>query len=284
VLLRKRIDFFDEYAMEEILSVLVPVQGIEAISLGGSRALGVAGLNSDYDVVLHRRDQRSFTNADLLAALQGLGEECKIMRTPSLISASMGGKKYEFFLKDLSFIEREVEQAKQGRFKWFVKPLFPHGDLSTTALHHVINLDCLFDRVGALGRVRDSARPVPAKLLKALMQYFSVQMDVTVIHALKIKKYADLQYLIALASQFMFFFDILMFAVNDEYPVLEKGGASVRQRLAILPIGYEQHVRVLQPVSGVVSLQSANEAMQKLNSLVQDMVKKKLQSLVDAGH
>ena len=270
--------------MEDILSVLVPVQGIEAISLGGSRGLGVASASSDYDVVVHRRDPRSFTNAHLVSALQSLGDSCQIKKTPSLISASLGGKSYEFFLKDLTSIEREVEQAQQGRFKWFIKPLFPHGDLSTSALHHLVNLDCLFDRAGALQRIRDSAQPVSPKLLKALMQYFLVQMDVTVIHALKIKKYADLQYLIALSSQFVFFFDILMFALNGKYPVLEKGGAAVRRLLPHLPVGYEEHLTALQPVSGVVSLQAAHEAMRDLNALVNDMVKKKLQALADAGY
>ncbi|MFZ4551318.1 MAG: hypothetical protein ACOYNB_05790 [Aquabacterium sp.] len=258
------------------MSVLIPFEGIEAISIGGSRALGLASATSDFDIVLHTRDANCFANNDLIKALEQLGEGCKLTKTPALISAEKGGQKFEFFLKDLPSIERDVEQARQGKFKWFIKPLFPHGDLSTTPLAHLAHLDCMFDRSGALKRVRDAVTPMPPALVTSLLQYFSVQMDITVIHALKVNKYADLQYLVALSSQFVFFFDILMFALNDTYPVLEKGGARLVQRLPKLPEQYADALRVLLPVDGTLSLDEAHTAMQALNTQVQTMVKDKL--------
>lgn len=268
--------------MEDILSVLTPCEGIEAISIGGSRALGLAAANSDYDIVLHRRDAHSFSNAELAQALEQLSDSCTVTKTPALISAVKGGKKFEFFLKDLTAIERELEQAQNGKFKWFIKPLFPHGDLSTTPLAHLLYLDCMFDRSGMLKRIRDAATPMPPLLVRALLQYFSVQMDITVIHALKVKRYSDLQYLVALASQFVFFFDVLVFSLNDTYPFLEKGGASVRQRLQHLPQGYVESLRMLLPIDGVLSLPDVHEAMRALNTQVQSMVKSKLAVMLAA--
>jgi hypothetical protein len=60
--------------------------------------------------------------------------------------------------------------------------------------------------------------------MAALIKTFMAEAGITVIHANKIKKAADIQYLFALCSAFIFYANIVIFAVNKMYPVIERGG------------------------------------------------------------
>ena len=94
-------------------------------------------------------------------------------------------------------------------------------------------------------RLRAAATPFPVALRAALVDTFLQQAEITVTHAAKISRRLDLQYLVGLCSGFVFFANLLVFAVNGVYPVLEKGGSLVIARLPQRPAHYEQRIALL---------------------------------------
>lgn len=80
-------------------------------------------------------------------------------------------------------------------------------------------------------------------------------------HAGKVRKAEDVQNLIALISGFVYFVNIVIFSLNDMYPVLEKGAARLIPTLAYCPKDYGSMVRGLFQAALDGDLKSINRVM-----------------------
>jgi len=231
--------------MDELIHALGRLDGVVGVGIGGSRGLRIASELSDFDLVLFRSGGERVAAREILDTLRACTGVSELRDPAGFVSGSLGPHRFEIFQKDLLTIEREIEQARKGAFTWSIRQLFPHGDLSTGLISHVVHLIVCSDPEGQLERLRAAARPFPAALRAALVDTFMQQADITVTHAAKISRRLDLQYLVGLCSGFVFFANILIFAVNGVYPVLEKGGSLLIARLPQRPADYEKRIAQL---------------------------------------
>ncbi|MBV2235719.1 MAG: hypothetical protein KUL75_09265, partial [Sterolibacterium sp.] len=197
----------------------------------------------------------------------------EISNEAGFVSARIAGRKVEIFQKDLSLIEREIQSARQGKFRWYIRQLFPHGDLSTCLIAHLMHLEICHERAQCLDRLRQLALPFPPPLMRSLAKTFLTQTSITLIHTRKIRRAEDVQNLIALCSAFVFFSNIVLFAINRRYPLLEKGGNKLIQGFALRPEHYEQRVAALFKAAADNAPQTAAAEMaglqQELSKLAQ---------------
>lgn len=219
--------------MKKLIVALSSIQGVVGVGLGGSRGLGIADESSDYDFVLFRNGGDPINSGEILKAVQKHEE------------LSANSHKIEVFEKDLHQVTKEIELAKQGKFIWSTRQLFPHGDLSTNQISHIMYLYICAERDHSITRLRQQAEPFPDKLQHSLVKFFLSQARITLIHATKIRKKEDLQYLVSLCSSFVFFTNIVLFALNNRYPVIEKGGASLAFKLPITIYHYQLRIPFL---------------------------------------
>lgn len=231
--------------MDELIRALGRLDRVVGVGIGGSRGLRIASEASDFDLVLFRRGGERVDAREILDALRACAGVCELRDPAGFVSGRLGTHRFEIFQKDLLAIEREIGQAREGAFTWSIRQLFPHGDLSTGLISHVVHLIVCSDPDGHLERLRAAATPFPVALRAALVDTFLQQADITVTHAAKISRRLDLQYLVGLCSGFVFFANLLVFAVNGVYPVLEKGGSLVIARLPQRPTHYEQRIAQL---------------------------------------
>ncbi len=229
--------------MQEIKQALASIEGVTAVGLGGSRGLGLADENSDYDFVLYRNGGANIAVSAIANALKPFSDTpVQLFDDVGMARTRICGKEIEVFQNNLAIVEREIEVAKLGNFRWSIKRLFPHGDLSTCMISHVVYLELCSEKANAVTNLRTRAQPFPLLLMDSLLKTFMAQALITIYHAEKIKKPHDAQYLLALCSAFIFFANIIIFAANGMYPVLERGGAGIIARLSLRPQNYEQRI------------------------------------------
>lgn len=248
--------------MQKIIESLSAISGVVAVGLGGSRGLQIAHANSDYDLVLFRHGGEPLASAAISEALV-------------VANSSTSVCTIEVFQKDLNLVAKEIDLAKKGKFHWATRQLFPHGDLSTNQISHIVYLEILAEKQSVLTNLKNLALPLPELLMQNLVDFFFKQASITLTHASKINKTIDFQYLIALISAFIFYVNIVTFALNGKYPIIEKGGARL---IFSLPLGiqyYEQRIAVLFQVAChrnyAFALSEMNAMLQELKALVKQV-------------
>lgn len=231
--------------LENLVEALAGIEGVCGLGLGGSRSRGLANATSDYDLVLYREGGDPIAAAAIGKALSPLAEQIIYPKRGNFIQAEVAGDKMEVFQTDLSLVSREVDMAIQGKFRWFVRPLFPHGDLSTRQLTHLVTNFILQEHGGVVSALKARALPFPKPLKNSLLRFFLEQASYSVIHAGKVRSSGDLHYLMSQVSAFIYSVNIVIFAINDSYPTIEKGGERLLLGLPKLPAGYAELSRVL---------------------------------------
>jgi len=209
--------------------------------------------NSDYDFVLFRSSGKLIAPPLIANTLKQFTDPKNIEISAGFVSGQVDGKKIEVFQKDLSMVAKEISAAKNGQFRRTNRQLFPHGDLSTGIISHIIHLELCSEKDGSVTSLRKLAEPFPPLLMDTLIKTFLSEAAITVMHANKIKRNTDYQYLFAQCSAFVFYANIVIFAINRMYPVLERGGpdsySTFRYARKITRSASQQYSR--QPANGI---------------------------------
>ncbi|MGI5370708.1 nucleotidyltransferase domain-containing protein [Streptomyces iakyrus] len=105
---------------------LAALPAVEAVALGGSRALGTERPDSDWDLAVYYRG--AFDPADL-RAVGWEGEVCELGAWGGGVFNSgawltIEGRRVDVHYRDLAVVEHERAEAEQGRFR--VEPLMFH--------------------------------------------------------------------------------------------------------------------------------------------------------------
>ncbi len=116
----------DAEFLADITERLAGLPGVVAVSLGGSRATGAAGPDSDWDLAIYYRDQ--LDPADLRA----IGWEGQVFEVGSWGGGvfnggawlHIDGRKVDVHYRDLTVVQREIDESAAGRFR--VEPLLFH--------------------------------------------------------------------------------------------------------------------------------------------------------------
>ncbi|NKY58012.1 nucleotidyltransferase domain-containing protein [Nocardia flavorosea] len=115
----------DDDFVAHVADRLAALPGVVAVSLGGSRAQGTHGPDSDWDFALYYRDN---FDAAGLRAVGWPGEVSDIGAWGGVFNGgawlTIDGRAVDVHYRDLTVIENELAEAEQGRFRW--EPLAFH--------------------------------------------------------------------------------------------------------------------------------------------------------------
>jgi hypothetical protein len=108
----------DTYAVEHLAGQLAAIPGVVAVTLGGSRAAGTAGEDSDWDFGLYYRDR--LDPADIVALgwpgrVFAPGEWGDIVNGGAWLT--IGGTKVDLIYRDLDEVLRWTAAANAGQFE-----------------------------------------------------------------------------------------------------------------------------------------------------------------------
>lgn len=115
----------DDEFLAYVADRLAGLPAVRAVTLGGSRAQGTHGPDSDWDFALYYRGR--FDPADL-RALGWPGEVSELGAWGGVFNGgawlTVDGRPVDVHFRDLAVIEHEIAEAEAGRFRW--EPLAFH--------------------------------------------------------------------------------------------------------------------------------------------------------------
>ncbi|MES2013576.1 MAG: hypothetical protein V4445_07490 [Pseudomonadota bacterium] len=260
--------------MQKFKQALSAINRVVAVGLGGSRGLALADENSDYDFVIFRHSGDRIDSKSIVDAVRPFADLGKIQDTVGFVRLEVSGKKIDIFQKELSLIEREIHMAKAGKFNWSIRQLFPHGDLSTCIISHITFLELCSEKDQCLTKLKKLAEPFPLLLTDSLTKTFATQASISLIHANKIQRPTDMQYYIGLCSAFVFFTNIVLFAINKKYPVIEKGGSRIITSLPNCPRDYDFRIAKIFRAAAEADFKLASAEMSGIEKEVKDLIDK----------
>jgi hypothetical protein len=218
--------------LARIVSEMQNVPGIIAMGLGGSRSIGTAKPGSDYDAIMFVERDADLDQQALTKTIEKFGGAWAGDMSTPLAELQIDGRKVEMFFRSLERTASEIELARKGQFRRTINPLHSIGFLSTIVISYVTYLRPLWDPSGRLKAMIDSAFPYPDVLRDKMINTFRTEARLALIHASKVNSVQDVAHLLGLYARAVAAWQLVLFAANSRYPVIDKGG---RQLVAALP-------------------------------------------------
>ncbi|GGW94955.1 hypothetical protein GCM10010297_15850 [Streptomyces malachitofuscus] len=161
--------------LAEIADRLVEVGGVVGVCLGGSRARGTHGPDSDYDLGLYYRPPLDTTALRLLAA-ELTGGPVEVTEPggwgPWVDGGgwlTVDGRHVDWIYRDLDRVHRVWQECRAGRFEIGTQPGHPLGVYSHAYAGEVALGRVLADPGGELRALRERTRHYPEPLRDALI-------------------------------------------------------------------------------------------------------------------
>lgn len=234
-----------ERLIAELAERLIAVEGIVAVALGGSRARGTHRPDSDVDLGLYYEpaappalealsrlvaeiDDRH--RSDLLTPLGGWGP-----RIDGGGWLRVSGVAVDLLYRDLERMRACVARCREGEVEVAIQPGHPFGFVSTIHFAELAVCRPLADPRGALAELRRAAAPYPPALQRALVERFAWEPGFALDNAAKAASRADVAYAAGCLFHATGCLLQVLFALNREPWMNEKGALAIADRLPLAP-------------------------------------------------
>ncbi|BAY10652.1 nucleotidyltransferase domain-containing protein [Calothrix sp. NIES-2098] len=238
--------------INRIVSSLQTIEGITAIALGGSRARGNHTHNSDVDLGLYYHPE----NPPDLIALNRLASELDDRHRVNLITAIGGWGKWingggwlkvegvavDFLYRDLAKVNRVIDDCHTGQITIDYQPGHPHGFVSSIYMGEVAICQLLYDPDRVLEALKVKTKPYPVQLKQATINTFAWEISFSLFVAKKAIARHDVVYAAGSCFRSVVCMNQVLFALNEDYLLNEKGATAIANKFAICPQDYQQRI------------------------------------------
>jgi predicted nucleotidyltransferase len=238
--------------INHIVSSLQSVEGITAIALGGSRARGNHTHQSDVDLGIYYYPE----NPPDLIALNDLACEFDDQHRVNLITAigewgkwingggwlKVEGVGVDFLYRNLVQVNRVIDDCHAGKITIDYQPGHPHGFVSSIYMGEVAICQPLSDSDRVLEALKAKTKPYPVQLKQATIDTFAWEISFSLLVAKKAIARHDVVYAAGCCFRSVACMNQVLFALNEEYLLNEKGAIAIANKFAICPQDYQQRV------------------------------------------
>lgn len=232
----------NDQLLTRLVEALRPVQGVAAVVLGGSRGRGTAGPNSDYDIgIYYERDTPLDVKAldkaisplrdDPSSTVTRIGEWGPWINGGGWIT--IGGTKVDLLYRDLSAVRAVISEAKAGHVTMYYQPGHPHGFCSTIWMGEVATCRALHDPHELVGKLKNETWPYPPALKDAIVERFGWEVGFAVENAEIAVGRAESTHIIGCAYRALCCIAQVLFALNGQYLINEKGAVAEAATLSV---------------------------------------------------
>lgn len=238
--------------IETVVERVRQVGGVGAVVLGGSRARGTHTPQSDVDLGLYYHPDRPLD----LEALDQLAAELDDSHQPGLVTPIGGwgpwingggwltvqGQRVDFLYKDLSRVGECIEACRAGRVEIVYQPGHPHGFITSIYMAEVALGQLLWEADGQFSALKAQTRPYPEALKEALLHKFAWEIDFSLRIARKSVDRADVAYAAGCCFRCVACLLQVLFALNGQYWMNEKGAVALAETFPIRPPGLRSRI------------------------------------------
>jgi predicted nucleotidyltransferase len=266
--------------INHIVSSLRSIEGITAISLGGSRARGNHTNKSDVDLGIYYNSE----NPPDLIALNRLACELDDKGRANLITAigewgkwingggwlQVQGVGVDFLYRDLARVNRIIDDCHAGQITIDYQPGHPHGFVSSIYMGEIAISQVLYDPDGVLEALKLKTKPYPVRLKQATIDTFAWEISFSLLVASKAIARDDVVYAAGCCFRSVACMNQVLFALNEDYLLNEKGAIALTAKFTICPTDYQQRVERAFALLAASS-KSITEAIAILEAIENDL-------------
>ena len=241
-----------ESLIQDVVGRVKNVSGVKAVVLGGSRARGTNHSASDIDLGIYYDSDTPLN----LSALTEIATELDDENRTELITPIGGWGSWingggwlhiqsfpvDFLYRDLDKLNLVINSCLDGKVEIFYQPGHPHGFVSSIYLGEIAICQPLWDPEGIIADLKRKVMPYPIPLQKAVIQTFAWEIDFSIGIAQKSIAKADVAYAAGCCFRGLMCMLQVLFALNKEHWLNEKGAVAIASHFRIKPISFQSRV------------------------------------------
>ncbi len=238
--------------IQSITDEVKGVTGVRALVLGGSRARGTHTPTSDIDLGIYYDPARPLD----LAALGAVATRIDDTHRPDLITPIGGwgpwingggwlkvqGMSVDFIYRDLAKVGEVIGDCLNGTVTTVYQGGHPHGFTTSIYLGEVAVCRPLWDPEGVVAAMKQRVTPYPDGLRRAELQASLWEIDFSLGIAQKGVVRSDVAYVAGCCFRAVACMLHVLFALNRQYWLNEKGAVEQADRFAICPLNFRARV------------------------------------------
>jgi predicted nucleotidyltransferase len=262
--------------VQDIVSEIRTVAGVRAIVLGGSRARATHTPSSDIDLGIYYDPSRPMD----LEALGNIATKLDDEHRADVITGFGGWGPWingggwlrvqslpvDFLYKDLGIIKSYIDACLNGKVEIFYQGGHPHGFVTSIYLGEVALCKPLYDPEGIIAELKGKVTPYPDALQKAIFSSFAWEIDFSVGIAKKSIERVDVNYAAGSCFRAVMCMLQVLFALNKEYWMNEKGAVNITDRFATKPVNFRDRVAEIYRL-----LDASPEAIERSVALLREL-------------
>jgi hypothetical protein len=266
----------DEVLLARLVRAFAGVVGIRAIVLGGSRARGVAGPNSDYDIGLYYEPDAPIDVGRLAKAVTMLP-----VPATSTVTAigewgpwinggawlTVDGKRVDLLYRDLAKVRSVIEACRAGRVERTYQPGHPHAFVSAIYMGEVASGRVLWDPDNVMAPPKRLCAPYPEPLGESLIRTFFWEARFAVENAEHGRGRDDPNYVAGCVFRAVAALCQTLYAFNRVYLLNEKGAVPGAERLPRRPVDFAARVARIH-AAGAAALGELSALIEETASLL----------------
>lgn len=266
--------------IHHVVDRLQSIEGIVAISLGGSRARGNYTQKSDVDLGIYYKAENSLD----LIALNHLASELDDKHRANLITPigewgkwingggwlKVEGLAVDFLYRDLAQVSCVIDDCHAGQITIDYQPGHPHGFVSSIYMGEVAIGLPLYDPDGVLDNLKAKTTPYPIQLQQTTINKFAWEISFSLLIAQKAVARGDVAYAAGCCFRSVACMNQVLFALNEEYLLNEKGAVALANSFALCPKNYQEWVESVFALLAA-DAKSIMDAIAILDGIEQDL-------------
>lgn len=230
--------------LEDITNELKQVDGVKAIVLGGSYAIGMATENSDLDIGIYYSEVKPFDiekirevakkiSSSDQPTITGFYEWGPWVNGGAWINTTSG--EVDFLYKNIEQITRTIENAKNGIWENNFEQQPAYGFSSIIFLSETQSSLSLYDPDDALKKLKESVKEYPQKLKQSVVQQSLWSAEFTIWQAEKFATKNDIFNIVGCLTRATKSIVNALFSINEIYPMGDKRAISILENAKISP-------------------------------------------------
>ncbi|MBV8097572.1 MAG: nucleotidyltransferase domain-containing protein [Verrucomicrobia bacterium] len=273
-------------SLPPLIEDLKTVPGIQAIVLGGSRARGSGDASSDTDLGIYY-DPGSPLEVATLNQVAARHDDRKALGIVTSIGGwgpwingggwlRVDGSAVDLLYRETSKVGSVIDKCIAGHIEVAYQPGHPLGFLSSIYAGEVAVCRVLWDPTGWVASRKIRLIDYPEALRRELVRRFGFEAGFSLLIAEKPVRRADVTYVAGCFFRAVSCLLIVLFALNRQHWLNEKGALHLAGGFLIVPLGFCERVEEIwrSVVKDSDSLTAASAAIRDLTDEVKALVEK----------
>ncbi len=237
---------------EKIARKVAAIDGVVAVTLGGSHARGAADDASDVDLGVYYRAEKK----PAVSALRELAKELDDGGAPLAVTdfgdwgpwinggawLTVDGKRVDWLYRELGRVVQTIGECRAGRVTVDYQPGHPHGFHNHMYMAEIALAIPLVDPMEVIAGLQKLSHDYPAGLKRGIVERHLWEAGFTLETATKPAKRGDVTYVTGALYRAVSALVQVLFALNEKWFVNEKGSVDAIERFPIAPKNFPKTV------------------------------------------